>query len=126
MTGDVKISTQSYKIENITTIKEQLTEEIQTVGNYELKNPITFTTSYDEKEEIWGTVNEELAIYGYGKSYIATLQSLEGEIEAHIINFSEYPEEKHAKDSLLLKKKISEYFDFKKLHKQMKEKYGEG
>ena len=88
-----------------------MTEEIEVsaIGKYLLKKPLTVTLSYDTEDKLFGAVNEELALFGYGISRTEALHSLEHELEGHLLSFTAYPDEQHAKTSLELKKRLNEY-----------------
>ena len=88
-----------------------MTEEIEVsvIGKYLLKKPLTVTISYDTEDKLFGAVNEELALFGYGISRTEALLSLEHELEGHLLSFTAYPDEQHAKTSLELKKRLNEY-----------------
>ena len=87
------------------------TEEktVSALGKYLLKKPLTLTISYDKEDKLWGAVHEELALFGYGINKTEALQSLEYELEGHLLSFTVYPDEQHAKTSLELKKRLNEY-----------------
>ena len=88
-----------------------MTEEIEVsaIGKYLLKKPLTVTLSYDTEDKLFGAVNEELALFGYGEYETEALHSLEHELEGHLLSFTAYPDEQHAKTSLELKKRLNEY-----------------
>lgn len=125
VTGRIISSTKSYKISNISELCEQESESLSVIGDYVLQKPITFKTSYDNEDGLWGMVNEELALYGYGENYNKTLRSLEDQLEGHVLSFTEYSDEYHSETSLKLKKLLSEHIDIKEAGKQMNEKYEE-
>lgn len=125
VTGEIRKTSRSYTVQNIITLEEQLTEELTSVGIYSLKKPIRFYTSYDEEENLWGMVNEELALYGYGETYHKTIRSLEEELEGHVLSFTEIPDEEHSESSLQLKKDLADYIDLEEVSKKINEKYGE-
>ena len=85
------------------------TKHLTAVGTYQLKKPLTVTISYDTEDKLFGAVNEELALFGYGISRTEALLSLEHELEGHLLSFTAYPDEQHAKTSLELKKRLNEY-----------------
>jgi hypothetical protein len=53
------------------------------------------------------------------------VEALEEELESHIISYTEYPDDEHAADSLLVKEKLGHYVDFEKVKKMLDEKYGD-
>ena len=125
VTGNYTVSRKTPKITNITSLTEQQNEVLTVVGDYVLQKPITFKTSYDNEDGLWGMVNEELALYGYGENYNKTLRSLEDQLEGHVLSFTEYPDDRHSETSLKLKKLLSEHIDIKEAGKQMNGKYEE-
>lgn len=125
VTGRIISSTKSYKISNISELCEQESESLSVIGDYVLQKPITFKTSYDNEDGLWGMVNEELALYGYGETYHKTIRSLEEELEGHVLSFTEIPDEEHSESSLQLKKDLADYIDLEEVSKKINEKYGE-
>ena len=125
VTGNVVRTQKSYKFESVSNIMEQKNEELTNIGEYLLLGPIEFQTSYDKEDNLWGLVNEELALYGYGETYQKTLKSLEEEIEGHVLSFTNHPENQHTQESLIIKNKLKELVNFADVIGKMKEKYGE-
>lgn len=123
VTGNVVRTQKSYKFESVSTVIEQKTEELTIIGEYPLLEPIEFQTSYNKEDNLWGMVNEEMALYGYGENYHKTISSLVEEIEGHVLSFTTYPDEKHTKESLVIKKKLQEHLDFTSALTHIKEKY---
>ena len=124
VTGNVVRTQKSYKFESVSTIMEQKTEQLTNIGEYPLLEPIEFQTSYNKEDNLWGMVNEELALYGYGENYHKIISSLIEEIEGHVLSFTTYPDEKHTKESLNIKKKLQKHLDFTSALALIKEKYG--
>lgn len=125
VTGNAVQTQKSYKLESINSISEHLTEDLSKIGEYILSHPIEFQLSYDKEDNLWGLVNEELALYGYGETYQKTLKSLEEEIEGHVLSFTNHPENQHTQESLIIKNKLKELVNFADVIGKMKEKYGE-
>ena len=102
-----------------------MTEEIEVsaIGKYLLKKPLTVTLSYDTEDKLFGAVNEELALFGYGISRTEALQSLEHELEGHLLSYTIYPDEQHAKTSLELKKRLQEHISIEEAGILLEEKY---
>lgn len=124
VTGDAKTTQASYKLNSVFKIQEDTMKSLDKIGDYPLQRPILFTTSYDADEGVWGLVNEDLALYGYGTSYIKAIKSLEGEIEGHVISFTRHPDEEHSKESIEIKARLQTYVDFAEVLRIMNERYG--
>lgn len=102
-----------------------MTEEIEVsaIGKYLLKKPLTITISYDAEDKLFGAVNEELALFGYGENETEALQSLEHELEGHLISYTAYPDTQHSKTSLELKKLLQEHISVEEAGILLEEKY---
>ena len=124
VTGDVMYTKTESKIEHITSLSLYDSEILNKIGRYSLKNPISFHATYDNCEKWWSLSNDELALSGFGTTYSATIESLEEDLEGHIICLTEYSDDDLSKDSILLKKKLMEYIDFDLILGQIDEKYG--
>ena len=99
------------------------TKHLTAVGTYQLKIPLTITISYDAEDKLFGAVNEELALFGYGENETEALQSLEQELEGHLLSYTIYPDEQHAKTSLELKKLLQEHISIEEAGILLEEKY---
>jgi hypothetical protein len=124
VSGDMGRSQKNVRISKIQGLEEHLLEILSNIGRYPLINPIPFAASYDLMNEHWCLCNEELALFGYGRTYAKTIESLEEELESHIISYTEHLDDEHAADSLLIKKKLKKYTDFTEIKKLLDEKYG--
>jgi hypothetical protein len=125
VSGDMGRSQKNAYISQIQDLEEHTSDVLSTIGRYPLINPIPFAASYDMVNEQWCLCNEELALFGYGRTYAKTIQALEEELESHIISYTEYPDEDHASDSLLIKEKLKQYANFTEIKKLLDKKYGE-
>ena len=99
------------------------TKHLTAVGTYQLKKPLTVTISYDTEDKLFGAVNEELALFGYGENETEALQSLEQELEGHLISYTAYPDTQHSKTSLELKKRLQEHISIEEAGILLEEKY---
>ena len=125
ITGDMIQGQKNARISQIEELKEHTSEKLHAIGRYPLINPIIFEASYDMADEQWCLCNDELAMYAYGRTYAKTIESLEEELEGHIISYTEYSDEDHAADSLLIKEKLKYFADFDEIKKLLDEKYVE-
>jgi len=124
VTGDLIYTKAEKKIEHITSLSLYDSEILNKIGRYPLKNPILFHSTYDNCEKWWSLSNDELALSGFGTTYSATIESLEEDLEGHVICLTEYSDDDLSKDSILLKKKLMEYIDFDQAIDQIDAKYG--
>jgi len=124
VTGDVIYTKTEKKIEHIASLSLYDSEILNKIGRYPLKNQISFHSTYDTCEKWWSLSNDELALSGFGTTYSATIESLEEDLEGHIICLTEYSDDELSKDSILLKKKLMEYIDFDLILEQIDGKYG--
>lgn len=124
VTGELTRTQKNYKMDKISTLIEIKSEELYSVGKYVFRQPIIFDVSYNNNDKQWCLVNEELSLYGFGADYNKAIHTLEEEIEGHVISFTEYPNEKHAPDSLILKEKLQQFIDFDEINQIISEKYG--
>lgn len=124
VTGNLVHKQKTSHLESVTDIEEQQSESLSQIGRYPLKKPVEFKTSYDLEDNLWGLVNDELALNGYGTDYDNTISSLEEELEGHVLSFTEYPDERHSDGSLKLKAELKKYVDFKAVLAEMDKKYG--
>ena len=122
VTGKMERSQRTHKLVSVESIEEQKITELTKIGDFPLLKPIEFQTTYDKEDGLWGIVNEELALYGYGTNYYKTIASLEEAIEGHVLSFTKYPDTKHTEKSLLIKIKLQQHIDFKSALKQIDEK----
>lgn len=86
--------------------------KFESVGKYPLLQPILFDIIYDSENDLYSLSNKELALYGYGKNYVDTIQSLEEEIEGHVVSFTRFSDERHTRDSLVIRDKLRQFIDF--------------
>lgn len=100
-------------------------ERLGTIGQYPLHEPIKCDVWFKQDLLVWCVENRKLALLGMGTSLPEILASLEEALEGHILSFTEFPEEKHSKDSLALKKDLMEQIDFAEALRQINKKYGE-
>lgn len=99
------------------------TKHLTAVGTYQLKKPLIVTISYDAEDKLFGAVNEELALFGYGENETEALHSLEHELEGHLISYTAYPDTQHSKTSLELKKLLQEHISIEEAVSLLEEKY---
>lgn len=125
VTGNAVATQKGYKLRTVSELSEQKTKKLDSIGDYKLKKPTEFATSYDKEDGIWCLVNEELALYGYGSDYRKTVKCLEECLEGHVLSFTKYPDEEHTDDSIVIKNKLTEYVDFKEVLDAINEKYGD-
>ena len=125
VSGDMVSSQKNAHISHIHDLEEHTSEVLSNIGRYPLIKPIPFTMSYDMNNEQCCLCNEELALFGYGRTYAKTIDALEEELESHIISYTEFPDEDHAIDSLIIKDKLAHYVNFDEVKSLLDEKYGE-
>lgn len=124
VTGNLVHKQKTSHLEYVTDIEEQQSEFLSQIGRYPLKKPVEFKTDYDLEDNLWGLVNDELALNGYGTNYKDTISSLEEELEGHVLSFTKYPDERHSDGSLKIKVELKKYVDFKTVLAEMDKKYG--
>ena len=112
-------------ISDIDEVEGNTSKLLENIGRYPLLCPIPFTTSYDKEDEHWFLCNDELALFGYGSTYSKAIEALEEELESHIISYTEYSDEEHATDSLIMKEKLRHYVNFEEIKKMLNVKYGD-
>jgi len=100
-------------------------EEMNNIGRYKLLKPVTFEVSYDMSDSLWCLKNYDLALDGYGSTYNEAIECLEEDIEGHVLFFTRYPDSRHTNDSLIVKKNLTEYIDFKQVLDYLRERDGE-
>jgi len=110
--GDMTRSQRTAKINPVESLEQQTTEELISLGQYRLQEPIQFQLSYDIEDSLWCLENKELALNGYGATYHRAIQCLEGCVEGHVIFFTEYPDSDQTEEGLRIKNKLQEYIDF--------------
>ncbi len=124
VTGNMVQTQKNYRIDSVENLEQVMFETLHQIGQYILLKPITFTVSYDNNDKQWCLFNNDLALYGCGDNYKKAIQSLEEEIEGHIISFSEYPDDMHAESSLHLKQALLQYLDFNEAKCLFDARYG--
>ncbi|GAA5262811.1 hypothetical protein [Methanocalculus sp. MC3] len=124
VTGNMIQTQKNYKIDSVENLEQVKFETLHKIGQYILLKPITFTVSYDNNDKQWCLFNNDLALYGCGDNYKKAIQSLEEEIEGHILSFSEYPDDMHSESSLQLKQGLLQYLDFNEVKGLIDTRYG--
>jgi len=84
-----------------------------------LLQPILFDIIYDPENDLYCLTNKELALYKYGKNYAETMHFLEEEIEGHVVSFVRMPDERHTRQSLIIKERPRKFIDFDVIMKTM-------
>lgn len=125
VTGTMIQMQKNYRIDSVESLEQVRFETLHQIGPYILLKPLTFTVSYDNNDKQWCLFNQDLALYGSGDNYPKAIQSLEEEIEGHILSFSEYPDEMHSESSLQLKQALLQYLDFDTVKCHIDARYGE-
>ena len=100
-------------------------ESLNAIGRYPLKKSVEFRGWFDEEFRFWCVENKKLALLGMGVTYSEIISSIEEALEGHVLSFTEYPDEKHSVDSLVLKRDLMDCIDFAMVLQLMNEKYGE-
>jgi hypothetical protein len=112
-------------IDTVDYIEMLTSEELSSIGRYTLLKPVTFEMSYDMDNSLWCLHNYDLALDGYGSTYKEAIECLEEDIEGHVLFFTRYPDSRHTNDSLIVKKNLKEFIDFKQVLDYLRERDGE-